>query len=90
METSLLSNGTRPAEYTYIDTERKGLVLIKMLNFLNYSFYRILELHKDEKEMFSIDCMDPLGRSAIIMAIENENFELIQLLLHHNVKVKVN
>jgi len=48
-----------------------------------------LELHKDEPDVLSSDCVDPLGRSAIIMAIENENYELIQLLLHHNVKVKV-
>lgn len=30
---------------------------------------------------FSIDCHDPLGRTALILAIENENMDMIELLL---------
>jgi hypothetical protein len=30
---------------------------------------------------FSIDCADPLGRTALVLAIENENIELIECLL---------
>lgn len=31
--------------------------------------------------------MDPLNRSALVAAIENENIELIKLLLEENIKV---
>lgn len=33
--------------------------------------------------------MDPLNRSALIAAIENENIELIRLLLEEGIQVKV-
>lgn len=33
--------------------------------------------------------MDPLNRSSLIAAIENENIELIKLLLNDGIKVKV-
>ena len=35
----------------------------------------------------NINCVDPLGRSALLIAIENENLEIIQLLLTFNVEV---
>lgn len=34
-----------------------------------------------------INCVDPLNRSALIAAIENENIELIRLLLEEGIKV---
>lgn len=45
---------------------------------------RFLETHRNiDSSKFSIDCCDPLGRSALVLAIENENMELIQILLKH-------
>uniref|UniRef100_A0A8C5MUN2 Transient receptor ion channel domain-containing protein n=1 Tax=Leptobrachium leishanense TaxID=445787 RepID=A0A8C5MUN2_9ANUR len=35
----------------------------------------------------NINCMDPLGRSALFIAIENENLEIMELLLSHDVYV---
>ncbi|XP_055958673.1 transient receptor potential-gamma protein isoform X2 [Patella vulgata] len=35
----------------------------------------------------NINCVDPLGRSALLVAIENENIEMIELLLQYNVEV---
>ncbi|MFT7802076.1 short transient receptor potential channel 5-like isoform X1 [Arapaima gigas] len=35
----------------------------------------------------NINCMDPLGRSALLIAIENENLEVMELLLSHGVYV---
>lgn len=32
--------------------------------------------------------MDPLGRSALLMAIDNENLEMVELLIKHNVDTK--
>lgn len=57
--------------------------------FLVLNESRLIESYKGQPETLLIDCVDPLGRSALTVAIENENFELIQLLLEEGVKVKV-
>lgn len=36
----------------------------------------------------SINCVDPLGRSALLMAIDNENLEMVELLINNNVDTK--
>ncbi|XP_071379697.1 short transient receptor potential channel 4b [Centroberyx affinis] len=44
----------------------------------------------DEAEIYfriNINCIDPLGRTALLIAIENENLEIIELLLSYNVYV---
>ena len=35
----------------------------------------------------NINCVDPLGRTALLIAIENENIEMIELLLMYNVEL---
>ena len=37
--------------------------------------------------VINIDCCDPLGRSALLMAIDNENLEMLELLLEHKVVI---
>lgn len=44
--------------------------------------------YKDKPTEFNINCVDPLNRSALIAAIENENIELIRLLLEAGIQVK--
>ena len=34
-----------------------------------------------------VNCVDPLGRTALLIAIENENIEMIELLLRHGVEI---
>ncbi|XP_042335139.1 short transient receptor potential channel 5 [Sceloporus undulatus] len=44
----------------------------------------------EEAEIYyniNINCMDPLGRSALLIAIENENLEIMELLLSHGIYV---
>lgn len=44
----------------------------------------------EEAEIYfriNINCIDPLGRSALLIAIENENLEIIELLLSYNAHV---
>ncbi|KAI4883229.1 hypothetical protein NFI96_009312 [Prochilodus magdalenae] len=44
----------------------------------------------EEAEIYfkiNINCVDPLGRTALLIAIENENLELIELLLSYNAHV---
>ena len=36
----------------------------------------------------NINCVDPLGRTALLIAIENENIEMIEVLLSYNVEVR--
>lgn len=50
--------------------------------------FRLIHEYKDKPEEFDINCVDPLNRSALIAAIENENIELIKLLLEEGIKVK--
>ena len=33
----------------------------------------------------NIDCVDPLGRTALLMGIDNENLEMVELLLENKV-----
>lgn len=44
--------------------------------------------YRDRPEELNINCVDPLERSALIAAIENENIELIRLLLEEGILVK--
>ncbi len=36
----------------------------------------------------NINCADPLGRSALLMAIDNENLEMVELLLEYRVETR--
>ncbi len=37
-------------------------------------------------QAFNVNCVDPLGRTALLIAIENENVEMIETLLESNVE----
>ncbi|XP_059389767.1 short transient receptor potential channel 4b [Carassius carassius] len=52
--------------------------------------YASVKLALEEAEIYfkiNINCIDPLGRTALLIAIENENLEIIELLLSFNVYV---
>ncbi|XP_050551804.1 transient receptor potential protein isoform X2 [Spodoptera frugiperda] len=49
---------------------------------------RLIDQYISQPEVLDINCVDPLNRSALIAAIENENIELIKLLLISGIKVK--
>ena len=52
--------------------------------------YASVKKSLEEAEIYfkiNINCIDPLGRTALLIAIENENLELIELLLSFNVYV---
>ncbi|XP_061454320.1 short transient receptor potential channel 5 [Rhineura floridana] len=52
--------------------------------------YASMKRSLEEAEIYyniNINCMDPLGRSALLIAIENENLEIMELLLSHSVYV---
>nr|XP_020468767.1 short transient receptor potential channel 4-like isoform X2 [Monopterus albus] len=52
--------------------------------------YATVKQALEEAEIYfriNINCVDPLGRTALLIAIENENLELIELLLSYNIYV---
>ncbi|EDW59053.1 transient receptor potential protein [Drosophila virilis] len=49
---------------------------------------KILEEYaQTPSDKFNINCTDPMNRSALISAIENENFDLMVILLENNIEV---
>jgi ankyrin repeat protein len=40
-----------------------------------------------DPDTLNINCVDPLGRNALLIAIEYENIEMIELLLTHHINV---
>lgn len=68
------------------------LISLKILLILKTTLmlFSLLEEYPDQPAVLEINCVDPLNRSALIAAIENENIELIRLLLEAGIKVKVN
>lgn len=42
----------------------------------------------EDSDQININCVDPLGRSALLMAIDNENLEMVELLIIFNVDTK--
>ncbi|XP_045695083.1 short transient receptor potential channel 4 isoform X2 [Phyllostomus hastatus] len=66
-----------PSEKAYLNAVEKG-------------DYASVKKSLEEAEIYfkiNINCIDPLGRTALLIAIENENLELIELLLSFNVHV---
>ncbi|XP_061026625.1 short transient receptor potential channel 4 isoform X3 [Eubalaena glacialis] len=66
-----------PSEKAYLNAVEKG-------------DYASVKKSLEEAEIYfkiNINCVDPLGRTALLIAIENENLELIELLLSCNVYV---
>lgn len=48
----------------------------------------IIEEYKGKSDEFNLNCVDPLNRSALISAIENENIDLMKILLEAGIAVK--
>ncbi|XP_068231132.1 transient receptor potential protein-like [Palaemon carinicauda] len=44
-----------------------------------------LKQNSKKEGSFNLDCLDPLGRSGLIIAIENENIEMMELLLEQGI-----
>ncbi|XP_066598089.1 transient receptor potential protein [Prorops nasuta] len=77
---------TPPSEYSLGAVEKHFLLSAERGDCATVK--RLLEEHKDHPEILNINCVDPLNRSALIAAIENENIELIRLLLELGIQVK--
>ena len=47
----------------------------------------MLRAHREVTDGFNVNCTDPLGRTALTISIENESYEMIEVLLEHGVNV---
>lgn len=54
---------------------------------LHRNIFRLISENKDKPDQLNINCVDPLNRTALIAAIENENIELIKILLDADIRV---
>lgn len=72
-------------------SDKNKNMMFRLSSYKMYVFVcdRMLEEYMSQPDQFNINCVDPLNRSALIAAIENENIDLIRLLLENNIKVKV-
>lgn len=59
-----------------------------MYRYINLLIFRILEEVNEENDRININCVDPLGRTALLMAIDNENLDMVELLIFYNVDTK--
>lgn len=41
-----------------------------------------------DTDYIDVNCVDPLGRSGLLMAIDNENLEMVELLIEYRVETK--
>jgi len=53
---------------------------------LNKTSFFWLRMLQSSGSVINIGCVDPLGRTALLMAIDNENMEMVELLLENKVK----
>lgn len=87
MATDTYSGPWTPLENFLTPSALLGLLIQVILTTRH--FLRLIEEFSTNSEVLDINCVDPLNRSALIAAIENENIELIRLLLKSGIKVKV-
>ncbi|XP_035665444.1 short transient receptor potential channel 4-like, partial [Branchiostoma floridae] len=64
------------------EAEKRFLVSVERGDYATVR--KILEDYGPEMD---INCTDPLSRTALLIAIENENLELVGLLVSYNVRV---
>lgn len=97
-----LMNASKPNDDLGIDMDEDSLgmgVIRKEVDLTNDEKQYLLAVERGDlpstKQYLSlgiqtglnINCVDPLGRTALLISIENENIEMIELLLAYNVEL---
>ncbi|XP_065223163.1 transient receptor potential protein-like [Planococcus citri] len=72
--------------YSLTNTEKRFLLCAERGDCASVT--KLLDENKDNKAELDINCLDPLNRSALIIALEKENIDLIELLLERGIDVK--
>lgn len=61
--------------------------LFEVVQHLFPCLNRMLQRARDTDHI-DVNCVDPLGRSGLLMAIDNENLEMVELLIEYRVETK--
>uniref|UniRef100_A0A1A9VFI0 Transient receptor ion channel domain-containing protein n=1 Tax=Glossina austeni TaxID=7395 RepID=A0A1A9VFI0_GLOAU len=72
-------------EYILTDVEKHFILAAERGDIAGVK--KIIDDNASNPDRFNINCVDPMNRSALISAIENENIDLIDLLLEKNIQV---
>ena len=60
-----------------------------VLNIIEQQSHRgHADVEVNKEDSFDINCTDPLGRTALSIAIINENPEMMEVLLENRIKVR--
>ena len=74
------NNIPMPKTSHFVNSRSKTLLIIyNRLKNRENSF--LIKAFGGKKTIFDIDCTDPLGRTGLVIAIENENMEMMQFLI---------
>lgn len=83
MEEDSLGMGVVRKEVDLTNDEKQYLLAVERGDIPSTRQYLNLGLQTG----LNINCVDPLGRTALLVSIENENIEMIELLLSNNVEL---
>lgn len=84
--TDSVESGVTTNPYKPLTKEEKDFLLSVERGDLG-GVEELLKLNGLTKKI-NINCVDPLGRSALLMSIDNENLEMLCLLLSHGVEMR--
>ncbi|EFX85740.1 hypothetical protein DAPPUDRAFT_309057 [Daphnia pulex] len=74
-----------PVESILKNEEKRYLLLVERGDFNGVR--SLIEDYKDRPNDLNLNCTDPLGRTSLVIAIENESYELLEVLLEGGIKV---
>ena len=74
------NNILMPKTSHFVNSRSKRL-LISYNRLKNRENLFLIKAFGGKKTIFDIDCTDPLGRTGLVIAIENENMEMMQFLI---------
>ncbi|XP_076339778.1 transient-receptor-potential-like protein isoform X2 [Tachypleus tridentatus] len=78
-------SNTHPSQRKLSSLEKRYLLAVERGDLATVR--RILEMDKKvNSSSLDVNCIDPLGRSAMLMAIDNENLDMLELLLIQGVQ----
>ena len=74
------NNILMPKTSHFVNSRSKRLP-ISYIRLKNRENLFLIKAFGGKKTIFDIDCTDPLGRTGLVIAIENENMEMMQFLI---------
>ena len=79
--------GAKKIDHVLTPEEKRFILLVERGD--TASVRKTISAYRDKPYVFDINCVDPLGRSGLSIAIINENPEMMDMLLSEGIMVKV-